>query len=123
LAAAQVRALRGTQNLTELIRYSVSLYFRLEEETGQATGWINKGSLTKAVPGIEGNLPTLSDHDAHLYIRDDSGGLLVGCFEPLGKPIDPDVLGEDFSFQLLPEDWDHFEPMMMNALHRLPLLT
>ena len=27
-----------------------------------------------------------------------------------------------FSFQLLPEDWDHFEPMMRNALHRLPLL-
>jgi glycine cleavage system aminomethyltransferase T len=78
--------------------------------------------LTKPVPGIQGNLPTLSDHDAHLYIRDDSGGLLVGCFEPLGKPIDPDMLGEDFSFQLLPEDWDHFEPMMINALHRLPVL-
>ena len=21
-----------------------------------------------------------------------------------------------------PEDWDHFEPMMLNALHRLPAL-
>ena len=41
----------------------------------------------------------------HLYIRDDSGGLLIGCFEPRGKPIDPDRLGEDFAFQLLPEDW------------------
>ena len=78
--------------------------------------------LTRPVEGIEGNLPTLSDHDSHLYIRDDSGGLLVGCFEPLGKPIDPDSLGEDFAFQLLPEDWDHFEPMMLKALHRLPAL-
>ena len=78
--------------------------------------------LTKPVSGIEGNLPTLSDHDSHLYIRDDSGGLLVGCFEPTGKPISPDALGEDFAFQLLPEDWDHFEPMMKNALHRLPCL-
>ena len=47
-SAAQVRALRSTRNLTDLIRYSVSLYARLEEETGQATGWINKGSLSIA---------------------------------------------------------------------------
>jgi len=260
-SAAQVRALRSTRNLTDLIRYSVSLYSQLEAETGQATGWINKGSLsiatspdrlthirrqeslaklfgvratavsageakerwplmngedvigavwspddgrvspsdlcaalikgarsrgaklfedtrvsgiateggrvkaiettrgpvrcdaialctglwsrqaaamasaqvpvwpcehfyllTKPVEGITGNVPTLSDHDRHLYIRDDSGGLLVGCFEPMGKPLDPASLGDDFAFQLLPEDWDHFEPMMINALHRLPVL-
>ncbi|WP_283646906.1 GcvT family protein [Marinovum algicola] len=78
--------------------------------------------LTKPVEGITGNMPTLSDHDNHLYIRDDSGGLLVGCFEPMGKPIAPGVLDENFEFRLLPEDWDHFEPMMMNALHRLPAL-
>ncbi|WP_138473224.1 FAD-dependent oxidoreductase [Poseidonocella sp. HB161398] len=78
--------------------------------------------LTKPIDGIVGNTPTLSDHDNHLYIRDDSGGLLVGCFEPMGKPIAPDVLNETFEFGLLPEDWDHFEPMMMNALHRLPAL-
>ena len=72
--------------------------------------------LTKPIDGIEGNVPSLSDHDGHLYIRDDSGGLLIGCFEPGAKPIDPDRLGKDFAFQLLPEDWDHFEPMMMNAL-------
>ena len=260
-SAAQVRALRSTRSLTDLIRYSISLYGRLEAETGQATGWINKGSLsiatsqdrlthirrqeavarlygvraqsisageakerwplmnaadvigavwspddgrvsasdlcaalvkgasargarifedtavlgilteggrvrgvetsqgtircnaiancaglwsrkvaamagaavpvwpcehfymlTKPVEGISGNMPTLSDHDSYLYIRDDSGGLLVGCFEPMGKAIDPESLGEDFAFQLLPEDWDHFEPMMVNALHRLPVL-
>ena len=47
-SAAQVRALRSTQNLTDLIRYSISLYSDLEQETGQATGWINKGSLSIA---------------------------------------------------------------------------
>lgn len=78
--------------------------------------------LTRPVDGIAGNLPTLSDHDRHLYIRDDSGGLLVGCFEPMGKPIPPGTLDEKFEFRLLPEDWDHFEPMMENALHRLPAL-
>ena len=78
--------------------------------------------LTKPIAGIDGHLPTLSDHDSHLYIRDDVGGLLVGCFEPGGKPLDPKALGEDFAFTLLPEDWDHFEPMMVNALHRIPAL-
>lgn len=78
--------------------------------------------LTKPIDGIRGNLPTLSDHDNHLYIRDDSGGLLVGCFEPMGKPIAPGVLDKDFEFGLLGEDWDHFEPMMLNALKRLPAL-
>ena len=47
-SAAQVRALRSTKNLTELIRYSVELYSSLEEETGQQTGWINMGSLSIA---------------------------------------------------------------------------
>lgn len=78
--------------------------------------------LTKPIDGITGNTPTLSDHDSHLYIRDDSGGLLVGCFEPMGKAIKPGVLDAHFEFGLLPEDWDHFQPMMEHALHRLPVL-
>lgn len=78
--------------------------------------------LTKPIDGITGNMPTLSDHDNHLYIRDDSGGLLVGCFEPMGKPIAPGILNESFEFGLLGEDWDHFEPMMELALNRLPAL-
>lgn len=70
------------------------------------------------------HLPTLSDHDAHLYIRDEVGGLLIGCFEPMGKPIAPDseVLGPDFAFGLLDEDWDHFMPMALAAQHRVPML-
>ncbi len=78
--------------------------------------------LTKPIEGITGNMPTLSDHDSHLYIRDDSGGLLVGCFEPMGKPIAPDILDHTFEFGLLGEDWDHFEPIMELALNRLPVL-
>ena len=79
--------------------------------------------LTKPIDGISGNTPTLSDHDNSLYIRDDSGGLLVGCFEPMGKPIAPGVLDATFEFGMLPEDWDHFEPMMERALRRLPVLA
>lgn len=78
--------------------------------------------LTRPVDGIDGHLPTLSDHDGHLYIRDEVGGLLIGCFEPHASAIDPASLGENFSFSLLNGDWDHFEPMMLNAMHRIPAL-
>ena len=47
-SAAQVRALRSSHNLTDLIRYSIKLYGSLESETGQQVGWINKGSLSIA---------------------------------------------------------------------------
>ncbi len=37
-AAGLVGQLRSNANITQLLRYSVELYSRLEEETGQATG-------------------------------------------------------------------------------------
>ena len=78
--------------------------------------------LTKAIKGMGAHLPTLADHDNYLYMRDEVGGLLAGCFEPNAKGIALDKLPHDFAFDLLNEDWDHFEPMMINALHRIPAL-
>lgn len=78
--------------------------------------------LTKPIGGVDPHLPTLSDHDAYLYIRDEVGGLLVGCFEPKGKALPLEKLPHNFAFDLLDEDWDHFEPMMLNAMHRIPAL-
>ena len=78
--------------------------------------------LTETMDGIDGHLPTLSDHGGHLYIRDETGGLLVGCFEPNAKPLPMDKLPKDFAFDLMTEDWDHFEPMLENAMHRIPAL-
>ncbi|MCH2095277.1 MAG: FAD-dependent oxidoreductase [Rhodobacteraceae bacterium] len=112
-SAAKVRALRRPRRLTRMIQYSVALSSALEDETGQSVGWIRKGSLslaihadhltlnrqqkalapicacedlyllTKPEPRITGTLPTVCDHDNHLQSRDDRGGLLVGCFEPM----------------------------------------
>jgi len=78
--------------------------------------------LTQPLEEITGHLPTLGDHDAHLYLRDDVGGLLVGCFEPNARAIGLDRLPNNFAFDLLAEDWDHFEPMLMAAIHRIPAL-
>ncbi len=80
-------------------------------------------AYTEPIEGVEGHLPTLGNHDGYLYLRDEVGGLLVGCFEPMGKPLDLSDLPPDFSFGLLKEDWEHFEPMMLNAIHRIPALA
>ena len=47
-AAGMVGQLRSSANMTELLRYSVALYARLEAETGLATGWRQNGSLRLA---------------------------------------------------------------------------
>ncbi len=83
--------------------------------------------LTKPIAEIQAlgkgaHLPTLNDQDAFLYARDDVEGLLVGSFEPNAKGISTKDLPADFSFDLLAEDWDHFMPMMDNALRRIPAL-
>ncbi len=72
--------------------------------------------------GIPPTLPVLRDPSGWCYIKEDAGKLLVGCFEPKAKPRSLDSIPEDFSFGQFPEDWDHFEPAMMNAIHRVPKL-
>ena len=47
-AAGLVGQLRSNANITELLGYSVDLYNRLEDETGQATGWRMNGGLRLA---------------------------------------------------------------------------
>ena len=78
--------------------------------------------LTEIINSINGPLPTLSDHDGHLYLRDEGGGLLIGCFEPKAKSLDLEKIPPDFAFELLPEDWGHIEPILTNAMHREPEL-
>ena len=47
-AAGLVGQLRSSSNLTQLMRKSVEIYQRLEEETGYATGWRGVGSVRVA---------------------------------------------------------------------------
>ncbi|MXN64428.1 FAD-dependent oxidoreductase [Stappia sp. GBMRC 2046] len=47
-AAGLVGQLRSNANVTQLLGYSIDLYNKLEEETGQATGWKMNGGLRLA---------------------------------------------------------------------------
>src|SRR4051812_26864908 len=48
-AAGLVGQLRATRNLTELAKYTTGLLRGLEEETGQATGFKQNGSISVAL--------------------------------------------------------------------------
>ncbi|HCB32085.1 MAG TPA: hypothetical protein DEP39_02330, partial [Deltaproteobacteria bacterium] len=67
-------------------------------------------------------LPVLRDPSSWIYAKEDAGKMLVGCFEPKSKPRPLNTIPEDFSFGQFEEDWEHFEPAMLNAMHRIPKL-
>lgn len=78
--------------------------------------------LTEPMPGLPGNLPVLREPDAGAYYKEDAGKLLIGCFEPVAKPWAVDGIPEDAEFLELPEDWDHFMPILESAMRRIPAL-
>jgi glycine/D-amino acid oxidase-like deaminating enzyme len=68
-------------------------------------------------------LPVLRVPDECAYYKEDAGKMLLGAFEPVAKPWGMGGISEDFCFDQLPEDFDHFEPILEQAVNRLPLLA
>ncbi len=78
--------------------------------------------VTEPIENLPSELPVLRDPSASFYCKEDAGKLLVGAFEEVAKPWGGNGIPEDFCFDELPEDFDHFEPMLERAMHRMPIL-
>lgn len=83
--------------------------------------------VTDRISGVHRDLPVMRDPDGYIYFKEEVGGLLMGGFEPDATPWLQAAqhrggIPEDFEFQLLPDNWDAFEPLMMNAIERVPAL-
>ena len=78
--------------------------------------------VTEPIDGVSPTMPVIRDPDGYIYFKEEVGGVVMGGFEPAAKPWDVDRIPDCFEFQLLPEDWDQFEVLMQNALHRMPSL-
>lgn len=78
--------------------------------------------VTEGIDELPSDMPVIRDPDHCIYIKEDAGKLLVGAFEPVAKPWGHKGIAEDFCFDELPPDLDHFEPFLMNAMKRIPLL-
>ncbi len=70
--------------------------------------------------GLRLDMPTMRDPSLLVYFRPESGGLVMGGYERDPAPWGMDGIPADFNGKLLEEDWDRFEPLMTNAIVRVP---
>ncbi|MDM8553399.1 FAD-dependent oxidoreductase [Desulfococcaceae bacterium HSG7] len=79
--------------------------------------------VTLPIEGAYRGMPILRDQDGCLYFREEVGGLLIGAFEYGAIPYGTKGIPDDWSFRELPDDMDHLEPLMENAINRVPELA
>ena len=78
--------------------------------------------ITEPIEGVTHDLPTLRDPDRLIYFKEEVGGLVMGGYEPNPRPWAEKGIPPGFNFSLLDPDLDHFEPLMKQALARVPAL-
>ncbi len=78
--------------------------------------------LTDPMPDVPANLPVLRDPDGCAYYKEDAGKILLGAFEGNARAWGMEGIPEDFAFDELPGDMDHFMPVLEGAMHRVPAL-
>ena len=76
--------------------------------------------VSEPIAGLT-QLPVLRVPDECAYYKEDAGKLMLGAFEPVSKPWGP--IPDGFEFDQLPEDFDHFEPILEMAVNRMPMLA
>ena len=79
--------------------------------------------VTEKIDGIASGMATIRDPDRRTYFKEEVGGLAFGGYEPNPIPWATGDAPTDFEFQLLEDNWDHFEQHMEAALARLPILN
>ncbi len=79
--------------------------------------------VSRAIEGVHPMLPVMRDADGFIYFKEEVGGLLMGGFEPVAKPWGMQGIPDHFEFQLLPDNIEQFQPLIDNAMHRVPALA
>ena len=77
--------------------------------------------VTEPVKDLK-QMPVLRVPDECAYYKEDAGKFMLGAFEPNAKPWGMEGISENFEFDQLPEDFDHFEPILEMAVNRIPAL-
>ncbi|MCA0434381.1 MAG: FAD-dependent oxidoreductase [Proteobacteria bacterium] len=78
--------------------------------------------VSEPIEKLPRNMPVVRVPDECTYYKEDAGKLMVGAFEPKAKPWGGGGIDDEHAFVTLPEDMDHFEPILANAINRVPLL-
>ncbi len=77
--------------------------------------------ITEEIEGMGPDLPVLEDPSVNAYYREETGGLMIGLFEPDCAPWRVEGIPEDFSFGEIPPDWDRLTPFLEKAMQRVPV--
>ncbi len=78
--------------------------------------------VSEPIDKLPRNMPVVRVPDECTYYKEDAGKLMVGAFEPKAKPWGGGGIDDEHAFVTLPEDMDHFEPILASAINRVPLL-
>jgi len=81
--------------------------------------------LTEDLPELKGRrqeIVNTTDYAGEIYMRQERGGALIGTYEPHGVPWSPLKTPEDFSMQLLPEDFERLAPYFEVGFQHFPAL-
>ncbi len=78
--------------------------------------------VSEPISGLS-QMPVLRVPDECAYYKEDAGKMMLGAFEPNAKPWAMKGIPDSFEFDQLPEDFDHFEPILEAACNRMPMLA
>ncbi len=78
--------------------------------------------ITDQFESVSSDMPILEDPDRFAYYREETGGLMVGLFEPVGAPWSVEGVPDDFSFGHIENDWDRLAPYLELAMEPFPIL-
>ena len=65
---------------------------------------------TEPIEGAHDLLPLVRGLDGYFYARHHAGGLMIGAFEPDGRPRSTGSIPDDWAFGEFGPDWEHFAP-------------
>lgn len=77
--------------------------------------------VTGPIAGVSSSWPVIEDPASFGYIREETGGLMIGLFETVCAPWRVEGVPEDFSFGELPPDWERMGPYVEAAMKRVPV--
>jgi dimethylglycine dehydrogenase len=81
--------------------------------------------LTEDIPelkGLEREIVNTTDYAGEIYVRQERGGALIGTYEPEGVAWAPLKTPDDFSMQLLPDDFPRLAPYFEVGFRHFPAL-
>ena len=81
--------------------------------------------LTEDIPELQGRdkeIVNTTDYAGEIYMRQERGGALIGTYEPHGAVWSPVRTPDDFSMQLLPDDFERLAPQFELGFRHFPAL-